>query len=191
MQRCIECFCDSGITGKELQKLVDDKFPDFVCEKEVCSPFSPGPVMDDETLAFILINPLHYDALRKVVVPEAFQEITNRDLSTLRVKFTTKEHAETTKSELIERGKERTPPQSRLVDEVCTAQVGAVRECIFNTKRLMGVYDTALENVESHASIFTNGEALDDRRTRKVVRQKIHELFRNTVPYDEFLQNLN
>jgi hypothetical protein len=191
MINCLECFCESGFSGRELQKLVDELFPAFACEMRVCSPYSPGPVEDDEQVAFILIDPLHYDSVRDVVVPEAFQELTNRDLSLLRVAYATSEQVNRQRDELIQRGRERIPPQSRLVNEVCTSRVGDLRQTKEAGQRLLGVYDTALENISSHASVFTRTDVLEDRKLRKIVRNRIHALLSpNRKPFGEFTANL-
>jgi hypothetical protein len=176
MPTCLEVFCSSGFEGRPLQIHVDQCFPDFACESEKCSPHSPGPVQNDETVAFLLINPLHFDEQRKVVVPDAFQELTNRDLSVLRIRHARKRDATATREELIERGKERVPPQLRLVDEVCIGNVSELRAAIAGYGRLIGVFDTALEEKPSHASLFTREAALEDRRLRKVVRNRVHEV---------------
>lgn len=191
MGDCIERFCNTDVSGRELQKAVDLDFPNFACEGEICSPFSPGPVSDDEIVAFILIDPLHYDTVRGVVVPDAFQELTNRDLSLLRVGHATKEEASMTRDELVERGATRIPPQFRLVNEVCLARAVALRTVRDTDRRLLAIYDTALDKVRSHASAFTRADVLEDRRLRKVVRNRIHEVFtKHRITFDEFWSNL-
>ena len=191
MPTCLECFCESGFSGKSLQKLVDEHHPDFVCEAGLCSPFSPHRVEDAEDVAFILIDPLHYDEKRQVVVPAAFQELTNRDLSTLRVSHATRSEADATRDELIERGKDRIPPKLRIISEVCIATVAEIRGAVESGSRLMAVYDTALETVPSHASIFTRTDVLGNKRLRMIVRNRIHEILtKRRMPYDAFAASL-
>lgn len=191
MPSCLECFNESGLEGRELQRFVDAQHPEFGCEKEPVSPHSPGPVTDEERVAFILIDPLHYDKERDVVVPDAFQELTKRDLSTLRVGHATQAEANATREELIQRGEARVIPQLRQVNEVCVAAVSELRTANDGNKRLLGVYDTALERVRSHASIFTRGDVLDCKRLRKVVRNRIHEILSKTrQSYDDFVNSL-
>ncbi len=192
MPTCLECFCESGYDGRGLQSLVDRCHPDFICEAETCSIYSPGPVGDGEAIAFILIHPLHYDKERDVIVPDAFQELTKRDLSTLRVSKATKSQADETKGQLIQRGRDKIPPQLRLVDEVCTAEVSKIRSaCNDAGERMMAVYDTALEAVPAHASVFTNADVLENKKRRKVVRRLVHEAFsKNRVSYSDFVSNL-
>ncbi len=189
---CFECFCESGLTGRELQKLVDEQYPNFACEAEPCSPFSPGPVSNQEEVAFILIHPLHYDIESDTVVPQAFAELTNRDLSVLRVKYASRSEANATRSSLVERGKEKIPPNLRSVNEVCLASVADIRSVIESSSRVFGVYDTALGDIRSHASIFTRSDVLENRQLRKVVRNRIHEVLSKTrKSYDDFSASLS
>ncbi|MGN6691721.1 MAG: hypothetical protein ACTHJU_12335 [Sphingopyxis sp.] len=127
-----------------------------------------------------------------MIVPDAFQELTKRDLSTLRVSKATKSQADETKEQLIQRGRDKIPPQLRLVDEVCTAEVTKIRAaCCDAGERMMAVYDTALEAVPAHASIFTKDDVLQNKKRRKVVRRLVHEAFsKNRVAYAEFVSNL-
>jgi hypothetical protein len=167
--------------------LVDQFHADFVCEAGRCSSFSPEPIQDDEEVAFILIDPLHYDEQRGVVVPAAFQELTNRDLSTLRVTHATRSEADSTRDELIQRGKDRIPPRLRLVNEVCVAAVAEIRGVVKDGVRLLGVYDTALEDVPAHASIFTRTDVLDSKKLRMIVRSQINEIFtKRRMSYETF-----
>jgi hypothetical protein len=149
-------------------------------------------VYDNEEVAFLLINPLHFDEERKVVVPSAFQELTNRDLSVLRLKYATQQEAIDTKNELVERGAERVPPQMRLVDEVCIGSVAELRAEISQHGRLLGVFDTALENKASHASLFTTEAALQNGRMRKVVRQRVHDVMtKRRATFLEMIEQLD
>lgn len=191
MRNCLECFCESGLDGRELQKLVDGVFPAFACEQERCSQFSPKPVEDGEEIAFILIDPLHYDEARNVIVPEAFRELTTRDLSTLRVSHATSTEAEAVRDQLIRRGADQITPKLRLVNEVCIASVSEVRSELDNGARLLAVYDTALEEIPAHASIFTRHDVLESRKLRKVVRNRIHKIMsKRRTPFADFIASL-
>lgn len=189
--RCFEAFCDSGFSGKNLQILIDTMFPGFACEAESCSPFSPGPVEHGEEIGFLLINPLHYDEQRETVIPDAFQELLNRDLSVIRAKYSSKTEAQKTKDELIRRGADRIPPKLRLIEEVCISSVSSVRESIETYGQILGVFDTALEDKRGHASIFTKKEALQKGPLRKKVRERIHAVMTKRVePFATFIEKL-
>ena len=194
MPTCLECFCESGLEGRDLLKHVDKFHPDFVCENDSCSPYSPGPVDDGETLAFILIHPLHYDDHRDVVMPSAFQELTKRDLSTLRVGIATRDETERIREQLVQRGLEKIPPQMRLVNEICKAKVVEIRSCLDGDRRTMAVYDTSLEKVPSHASVFTRYEFSENRQLRKRIRSQVYEVFAkqtNRMTYSDFIESLD
>ena len=191
MPTCSELFCGSGLGGRQLQVAVDETFPEFACERERCSPYSPGPVNDNEHVAFLLINPMHYDEVRDVVVPDAFQELTNRDLSVVRIAYATAEEASATRDELVARGQEKTPPRLRVVDEVCIASVMELRAATEQYGRLLAVYDTALRGKPSHASVFTTKVALEDKRVRKIVRERVHRIMtRQREKFAELLTRL-
>ena len=191
MPTCLDLVWHSGLEGVALQIQLDQCHPHFSCEFEVCSPHSPGPVNDAEEVAFLLINPLHFDKQRGVIVPAAFQELTNRDLSVLRLTYATKHDAEATKDDLVARGADRIPPQMRLVDEVCIATVSDLRADVAPHGRLIGVFDTALDGKSSHASLFTNEVVLSDARLRKVVRQRVHYVMtRRRERYDDVYEGL-
>lgn len=189
---CIDTFCNGQVSGVDLQRLVDASHPNFVCENECCSPFSHGPVENTEVIGFLLINPLHYDEIRGVIVPEAFQELTSRDLSTLRVRFASVNEVTSVRDELIQRGLSRIPPKMRVVDQVCCVEVMSIRSAKDQNGRIFAVYDTALERVRGHASVFVRPDFLIDKLQRKRVRFLIHEIFtRDVILFDEFLRKLS
>lgn len=191
MPKCVEAFCESGLAGTPLQLFVDEKFPLFACEAEPCSPHSPGPVSNDEEIAFLLIDPGHYDAERRTVMPDAFRELTTRDLSVVRAHLATRAEVEKTKQDLIARGADRIPPSLRSVDEVCIAKVEEVRAADPKLGRLLALYDTGLHDNPAHASIFTSSLVLTDKRMRKAARERIHGVMTKRVEaYDEFAKTL-
>lgn len=190
MPRCFETFCESGLSGQPLQRLVNDVHPGFACELETCSPFSPGPVEDDEDVAFLLINPLHYDEVRETIVPDAFQELINRDLSVIRTTYATDKEADATRDELIARGLDRIPPSLRLVNEVCIGSVRKLREPTPGD-RMFAVYDTALNDKPAHASVFVASKILDAKQLRKQARARIHSIMTaRRLNYDDFKKSL-
>ena len=176
---CRETFCESGRSGAELQRLVNELHPCFDCENHNCSPFSPGPVKSTEIIGFLVIHPIHFDAQRNEVAPEAFRELTTRDLSTMRQEVATKLEADATKKQLIDLGQNRINPQVRSIEEVFVAQVGEFRSADDNEGRLLAVYDTGLQDKPGHASIFTRTDVLKGGKLkRKRARFEVHRFFR-------------
>lgn len=192
MPSCLECFSKNDLKGVELQILVDREHPDFVCEATKCSELSDGPVEDAEELAFLLVDPASYDPVTKIVTPDAFRELTNRDLSVLRVGIAHRVEAEETRDRLIVRGKEKNPPEIRLVDEVCVAAVSEVRSQTIEGQRVLGVYDTALDGQPAHASIFTTQQVHSANKLgRKRVRALCYEVFsKRIISYSDFAATL-
>lgn len=184
MSGCLECF-NSGLEGDSLQIAVDEKFPNFFCEGEQCSMHSPGPVSDDEKLIFLLTDPGSYDRATGVVSPDAFRELTRRDLSVLRLKYTNDGETEATRSKIIARGASRNPPQPRRITEVCVVETKNLRSAQINDQRIFAVYDTALPDSPSHASVFTTTGVLKEQGIkRKRVRMLCHEIFTSSIlPY--------
>ena len=167
-------------------------FPDFSCECEKCSPYSPGPVANDEEIAFLLIDPLHYDSERATVVPAAFQELTNRDLSILRIKSLDEPQLSRTISQLESRGGGDRLAPVRKVEQACIAKVSDLRSSEDDLGRCFGIYDTALDDCASHASIFTRRDVLESRLQRKRMRAMIHQsMTKRVVSVDAILSKLD
>lgn len=172
------------LEGRELAARLDELFPNFACEQHVCSAHSPCRVADSEDVVFLLIDPLHYDEVRDKVVPEAFQELTKRDLSVLRRSYLTLIEAAETRQELIDRSR----GTDRKVDQVCIGRAQDIRVQVDTTgRRVMGVLDTALPEKVSHASVFTSSDVLSSRVLRKIVRERIHAVMTRAVISFEIL----
>lgn len=192
MSSCVECFYFSGFSGRTLQTFVDREHPKFSCEAQKCSPHSPGPVGDDEELGFLVIDPTHLDAVRRQITPDAFNELTKRDLSVIRIEKSSREEVDQTRERLIQRGLEKTPAEVRMVDEVCVSTARQIREAIIDAERAFAIYDTALEDKPGHASIFTSEKFLSaGKQLRKRLRAACHDLFRrDIIAYSDFRERL-
>ena len=175
---CLDLFQNGQYNDRKLQIEVDQNFPEFLCENEKCSSKSPGIIEHEENLAFLLIEPIHFDDQTGLIAPDAFQEITNRDLSLLRKKHCTSKIASETKDKL---STARLPDQHRYIDKVCLTKAAKIREILHEDKRVMGIYDTALEDNPSHASIFTTAEMLSTKPRRRQIRRICHKLLTQEV----------
>jgi hypothetical protein len=192
MSACIECFFYSGFEGRWLQIAVDREHPNFACEKCRCSPYSPGPVKDEEVLGFLLVDPTHYDDISRTVTPDAFKELLNRDLSMIRSQYASAEDVEGTRAKLVERGQRKTPPEVRLVNEVCVISAADLRKAEIGGQRIFAVYDTALSENNAHASIFTTEAQIKGNKvSRKRLRERCHSLMsRTVVTFVDFCEQL-
>lgn len=186
MNNCLDLFEGSGLSGAELRERVDGTCPNFMCERELCSSYSPGPVTDEENIAFLLINPLHYDNGK--VVPVAFQELTNRDLSVIRVSHAQPEDIHSTRDKLVQIGLNKIPPKMRAIDEACVASVNEIRSIQADGARIIGVYDTAIPDNNAHASLFACSNFSKEKKNRMALRNKVWSVFsKSVVKYDQLL----
>lgn len=173
---CREYF--ESYDGLERQYVVAESCANWACENERCSSHSPGPVRDDENVAFLVINPTHYDDHTGTLSPIAFQEVHKRDLSLVRTDIATCAEISATRDELIERAKSRIPPQLRVVEHCCEVGAKRVRDVRDEDDyRMFGIYDTALPDKPSHCSVFTRADILDSKKLRAIARSKLHAVF--------------
>lgn len=185
---CLELFECGQYDGRDLQIAVDQKFPKFFCENEICSSNSPGVIEDHEKLAFLLIEPIHFDDITGQISPDAFQEVTKRDLSLLREEHCNADMANSTKEAL---STARKPDQERYVEKVSITTAAQIRQTLFNECRVVGVYDTALEENQSHASVFATAQMLSDRPGRKMIRKICHDIFSQEIQeFSDFLARI-
>lgn len=174
MPSCLEICCLRGST-KARQIELDEHHPDFRCEKSHCSCFSPGLVENDEVVIFLLVDPIHYDEERKTVVPQAFRELTNRDLSVLRLSYANAEELAELQAKLVQRSEERD------IREVCRVRVHELRATKDDSGRMLGVLDTALESNIAHASVVTSADHLLSKGKRAEVLRRIHEILSSEI----------
>lgn len=186
---CLELFECGRYDGRDLQIAVDQEFPEFFCENETCSSNSPGVIVEHEQLAFLLIEPIHFDDETGQISPDAFQEVTRRDLSLLREEHCNPHIANSTKQVL---STARKPEQERYIDKVSITTAAKIRQTLLNERRVVGVYDTALEENPSHASVFATAEMLSNTRGRKMIRKICHDIFSQEIQeFSEFLDRLS
>lgn len=151
-------------------KLIDDSFPEAFCECESVSRFSPGVVGGEEFLHRFVFSPLHmHDG---EVLPALFSDAKDKGLSCERggsLKIEPETHE---RGRLQAQGFNQTKPEDRpervYVGSV-TASCGLIRSLLMNEKRLLSVYDTALEANVAHSDVFeiagrTNSEKKQARK---------------------------
>lgn len=184
---CREVF--ASYAGEERQRQVALRCPAWSCEKEQCAEGSPGPVKNEETLIFLVINPTHFDQGTGELAPTAFMEIHKRDLSLIRASYAQEEEICSVRDELLRLGASKVPPQKRQVDFYCKADAYKIRTIVDDEgERFFGVYDTALPERASHCSVFTTPKVLDSKRRKFEARAKLHSVFSpNVAPISEVI----
>jgi len=136
-------------------KLIDASFPDAYCECESVSKFSPRVVGAEEHLHRFVFSPLHlHDG---EVLPALFSDAKDKGLSC--------ERADTAAidPQSHERGRQQAVAYNLVKPEdkpertylgAVTATCVALRSLMMDNKRLLAVYDTALEDNVVHADVF-------------------------------------
>ena len=84
MTSCRELFTSSGLSGTALQAAVEIQFPNGDCEQVTVSPYSPGPVADEETLTRLVFHPIHIHPTTGAPTSMAFADAWSSDLSVFR-----------------------------------------------------------------------------------------------------------
>lgn len=132
-------------SSKKCHYLTENYEQSLEWEKESVSSYSCGIVKDDEILARNIFSPHHYDINTGELTTLAFDDILNKGLSVLRCSYTTNE-------EIIRVGEDKKKDIHEYLGYV-TIQAKCVREHIIELKRAMAIYDTALEDLLTHADI--------------------------------------
>lgn len=181
MPACKETF-RPYVEGEELDyKKFENAHPDFCCELETCSDYSVGCISDEEEIAFLLVDPGHFDEVTGVVTPDAFGELFRRDLSVIRTACSTEAEIDHTKELLIQRGRDRNPPQDRSVELVSVTSARNIRGVVLDEERALGLYDTALPEQNAHASVIARQAVISTKLNRKRIRQIFHSLMTGTI----------
>ena len=129
-------------------------------EKESVSSHSYGIVKDDEILARNIFSPHHYDTETGEIKSLAFDDVLNKGLSVLRCSYTTNE-------EIIRIGEDKKKDTHEYLGYI-TIQAKCIREHIIELKRSMAVYDTALEDLPTHADICSIGVPKSSRSLLRI-----------------------
>lgn len=179
---CREAFAREDLPGREYAIHIDKEFPNFECESCSVSEFSKRPVHDDEELLFLVIHPIHFDVQRGTLVPAAFDQLISRDLSTIRLAMAVPSEIDRLKEGLIARGAKAGGDSARSISKGCVANTARIRsETDEAGVRQLGVYDTAMVDNSSHASVLTRADILQSRPLRMKIRMKIYEIFREKI----------
>lgn len=173
---CLETFALCGAGKDTAAECIDDAHPGFYCENETCSPYSDGPVNDDENVAFLLISPNHYDVVSGMLLPSAFREITKRDLSVVRIDRADNSEVNQTIAKIVARGLGKTSTSPRQITKACIAKTVDIRNLKIESQRVVGVLDTALEDSRNHASLFTNRVCKENKQLRARLISLVYDL---------------
>lgn len=136
-------------SSKKCHYLTENYEQSLEWEKESVSSYSYGIVKDDEILARNIFSPHHYDTNTGELTSLAFDDILNKGLSVLRCTYTTSD-------EIISIGEAKKKDTHEYPGYI-TIQAKCIRDYIVESKRIMAIYDTALEDLLTHADICSIG----------------------------------
>jgi hypothetical protein len=134
--------------------------------------FSPGIVLDSETIARVIFSPNHYKNGK--VLPVAFQQIFNEHgLSTLRTKH---DFENSLKETILLKEKD----DIKYLGYVC-ASVEDIRSIIIESFRIFYILDTATSDRIGHSDVFAirphEKISLPKKSLKNFIRLKISEVF--------------
>jgi hypothetical protein len=163
---------------KSLQKLNEGVLLQW--EKEPASQYSPGPVLTDERLYRQFLNPTHFDTANNILKVTAFSDTSDKGGSvnrTVHISYENAIKAAQDRAEKITEGKQDGSKVElwNLVELNCRDIRAIMTPSQPGTppRRGFAVYDTALQNDDSHADIC---QIVSGTATGRSVRSKLLDL---------------
>lgn len=149
-------------------------------EKEACSRHSPRPVQDDEQLIRAFDQPTHYRD--GDILPAAFTDAGVRGLSCNRLQYISIEDAVSQSLNRVEQANARPdkPGAERKMVAYAIFSVAHLRSlmCGCPSRRGFGVYDTGLENDQSHADVCL---LITDKQVERSLRSSLFAAAKQTL----------
>jgi hypothetical protein len=156
---CEDFFREHSDDLEKCKALQDLPLGDVLAwESESASPYSPGPVTDDETLVRQILSPVHWDESDNSLKPTAFDDASNKGLSVNRLKAIGAKELEARAERRVAEHNEANQLLGRQRSFKCLLHLncGEVRAIAANDeseRRAFAVYDTASQEDPSHADI--------------------------------------
>ena len=158
----------------DLVKLLQKSPAAEAWEKLTASEHSPGPVNDEETLCRQIFSPIHVDADTQQLKPTAFDDASNKGLSTDRLAFCDLEAVKTTGVRRAEESNQGlSADKQRALHSVALINTRDIRLITYDIKRAFGVYDTGLPHNQFHADVC---QLAIGKQAGRSVRSKLIDL---------------
>lgn len=171
---CQELFANVAKDPEKAEK-IDAQAGDCACEAHSVSPYSPGPVTDDETVWRLILSPVHYDVVTGKVTEAAFDDASNKGMSVQRLVVTGSE------DDIRQKGHAR-----------AAAKPGRTFECAIGAtaagiRALRGpedsgrfcIYDTGEAADPGHADVCQTRHG--SRRARAQLRRELQKQFSRLI----------
>ena len=192
-QTCREIF--GSLKGDEQRTragVLDAAKPECLCEQESVSPYSIGQVSADETLIRILVAPQH---MKKGLRPKAaaLTDCERSGLSVLRASHATDDEIRHVAVGLVAKARANNSKPEKAgvfgVLEIPKRSASSIQDDE-GAFRAYCVYDTALEDLRSHAEIFQRVEGVTDELALKRRTDFFNAVEATFIPVQEFRNGL-
>lgn len=155
-ESALEFFDQYPVAEARLTKLqAKPEATQVAWEAEACSCHSPGPVQDKEWLIRAFDQPIHYRDGK--ILPAAFTDVAVRGLSCNRLNYISIEAALTRSSKRVAQANAQRGINGaeRQTVAYATFSVAYLRSLMYGDppRRGLAVYDTGLEDDQSHADV--------------------------------------
>lgn len=179
-----EAFDNPELSKTKCIHLSDNYEEALELEKLSVSRFSPSTVREDEHVARQVFSPIHVDSETGDIKTAAFTDAFDKGLSVNRISYASKEEIHQLGGDKAQLDRRNRPDRKYL--GFITVNVADIRECLEGGKRIFAIFDTALEEVPSHADLcvllLNANESLTPlpkKAARKKRRLTLKNLFSN------------
>lgn len=170
---CEDFFTALRAEGNFKAEIIDEKSPDCLCEMVSVSPYSSGPVQDNEMVWRLILSPIHYDLDTGKIKESAFSDASGRGMSVLRDIIGTQDL-------IIGRGEARAKLTNRKFECAAGAKVSALRSLRSSDgKGRFCVYDTAEADERVHADICQTRHP--GKAEQKQLRRELQKIFNHII----------
>jgi hypothetical protein len=171
-------FNNSDLSSNKCHYLAKNYEQSLAWEKENVSSYSIGIVENNESLARNIFSPIHFDKETASLNSLAFNDIFDKGLSVLRLNYINHEQIVSIGQEKVKNDLENGKIDRQYKGYVFV-EASKIRECIFDLKRAIAIYDTALSNISSHADMCNISVT---KGNRNLLRIFLRETFSKLIP---------
>lgn len=184
--RLTDVFNNPDLSKTKCIHLSDNFETALELERESVSGFSPSTVCENESFARQIFTPIHIDLETGDIKTAAFTDAFDKGLSVNRISYIANEEIHQLGENKAQLDRENRP--DRMYLGFITAKVSELRSCLEGGKRIFAIFDTALEEVPSHADLCVlllganeSSNPLPKKAARKKRRLTLKRIFGNLI----------
>lgn len=178
MESAKDFFNNLDLSSTKCNYLAKNYEQSLEWEKESVSTYSIGIVEDNENLARNIFSPIHFDKETASINSLAFNDIFDKGLSVLRLNYIDYEQVVSIGVEKVKNDL-KNGKVDRQYKGYIFVEASKIRDCIFDFKRAMAIYDTALSNISSHADMCNISVT---KGNRNLLRIFLRDTFSKLIP---------